>query len=76
MADGNQFALPIDQLVGIYPQRRHAEDGLDESSGNDDDDTSELCGVAQGSLFALEELVLSPLWWGSNITLSPSSSKM
>jgi 8-oxo-dGTP pyrophosphatase MutT (NUDIX family) len=59
MANGITQRIALDQLVGIYPQRQSPHTGGSESEGVP-------WGLAQGSLFALEELVLSPWWWGSS----------
>ena len=77
MADGTQIDLPLEQFVGIYPQKHHVSTDDREKFGRAcGNESSALCGIAQGSLFALEELVLSPLWWGSNDTFGPFSSKL
>ena len=72
MANGTEVDIPLDRLVGIYPQKQnHTTDSFICDDGN-----SEICGLAQGSLFALEELILSSIWWGRGSTSEIIPSKL
>ena len=66
-ADGSVVQGSLNTLVGIYPQHeRETAEGTTEK---------ELCGIAQGSLFALEELLLNSQHSQSAATVSPGGDE-